>query len=506
MLTIIKKLIELNMNDQYFVHKKNIIFTTEQLEYIVNHTQFLDVNARITERCHCLLYGKTESNKCIVCGKPTNFLTIKRGYVKTCSNKCGKINPETKEKTKNTNLLRYGIKNPFSDKKKIKESYRKKLGVDNPMQLESVKNKSKTAFLESIYFRFMEKIKENDFIPLFDINEWIQKLGSSGTYKWKCQICNTTFEDKPYYNFFPRCPICKPHTVSSLEQKVCQFLDANKISYKLHDRKILLGKELDILIDNYPIAIELDGLYWHTEKFIFKRTESHDKYLHCQKKGIQLLRFFEDEIINENKFDIIKSMILHRLNKTENKIFARKCTIEELTKQESKIFLEENHLQGYRNSKYNIALKYNDQIVAIVTINKGSGAFIAGTTDKYEIVRFAVKKYFSVVGGYNKLINYVYNKYSKQLYTYVDLRYTDINNYQHNWMIETKPTIGYYYYDGKKRLHRYNFTKYRLIKLCQSKNIIVTGKETEVSLSEKLGLERIYDSGQLKLTFKKQNN
>lgn len=74
---------------------------------------------------------------CCVCGKPTVFRNLTRGYRKHCSQACVQIDPAVKEKQKQTNLEKYGAENVFASdygKQKLKETNRKRYGVEHSTQ------------------------------------------------------------------------------------------------------------------------------------------------------------------------------------------------------------------------------------------------------------------------------------------------------------------------------------------------------------------------------------
>ena len=79
--------------------------------------------------------------ECIMCGKPTKFISMSKGYTLHCCDRCSQIDPVTLEKQRNTNQSRRGIDNPFQDRELMLDAYRTKLGVDNPFQSEEVKEK-----------------------------------------------------------------------------------------------------------------------------------------------------------------------------------------------------------------------------------------------------------------------------------------------------------------------------------------------------------------------------
>jgi len=100
------------------------------------------------------LKGPNES-KCIICGKPTNFIKITQGYYKTCCRKCAAISGSDKmkqtklerygdpnfvniEKCKNTKLQRYGNENYNNTEQNIKTCLNR-YGVENIFQQKDIK-------------------------------------------------------------------------------------------------------------------------------------------------------------------------------------------------------------------------------------------------------------------------------------------------------------------------------------------------------------------------------
>lgn len=91
------------------------------------------------------------------------------------------------------------------------------------------------------------------------------------------------------------------------------------------------------------LAIEFDGLYWHSTEIL---SEKHkvvnfkkyhlDKTEKCEKAGIQLIHIFE----NEWRFNrsVVESRIKNLLGLYDKTIFARKCEIREIDSNMSKLF------------------------------------------------------------------------------------------------------------------------------------------------------------------------
>ena len=70
-------------------------------------------------------------------------------------------------------------------------------------------------------------------------------------------------------------------------------------------RKIIPPQELDIFIPAKKLAIEYDGLYWHSIDSKGQKDYHVNKTNNCEKHGIQLIHVFENEWIF--KQDIVKS-------------------------------------------------------------------------------------------------------------------------------------------------------------------------------------------------------
>ena len=112
------------------------------------------------------------------------------------------------------------------------------------------------------------------------------------------------------------------HTSIS-EKEISDFIKSI-CNYEIleNDRNIISPKELDIYIPQKNLAIEFDGLYFHSTKF-GKDSDYHlGKTLACEEKGIRLIHIFEDEWLFKRQ--IVESIIKSALGIYKQKIFARK--------------------------------------------------------------------------------------------------------------------------------------------------------------------------------------
>ena len=69
------------------------------------------------------------------------------------------------------------------------------------------------------------------------------------------------------------------------------------------------------------------------------------------------------------------------------------------------LFLNNNHLQGNVNSSIKLGLYDGEELVSVMTFNKGR-VIMGGKKDEYELIRFANKIGDSGVGGASKLLKY----------------------------------------------------------------------------------------------------
>lgn len=249
---------------------------------------------------------------------------------------------------------------------------------------------------------------------------------------------------------------------SIVEKQIAEFIKVLGFDYELNNRQILEGKEIDIFISDANLAIEVNGLYWHS--FDKKSNEKENKNKHLEKtllankKGVDLIHITDWEWYNKN--DIVKSLIRTKL-KLNTRIYARKTVIKPVESSVARDFLNKNHIQGECFSKYYIGLYYNNQLVMLMS----AGRSRFNSTD-VEIHRIATAQNTSVVGGASKLLNFLlttsgYNK----VIAYCDRDRSNGNVYRSlgfDLVNHTGP--GYFWTDGNEVISRYKSQKSKLKK------------------------------------------
>ena len=285
------------------------------------------------------------------------------------------------------------------------------------------------------------------------------------------------------------CRKCSNNGTSIMEENIKKFISDLNIDFIENSKNIIKPLELDIYIPSNNLAIEFDGLYWHNE--LHKPNDYHlNKTKECQSNNIQLIHIFEDEwMFKEN---IVKSRIKNILGLTQNRIYGRKCIIKEVNIKDSKLFLDNNHIQGKVNSSINIGLYYNNELVSLMCFNKPRSG-IGSKYDGYELSRFCNKLDTTVIGSASKLLKYFENMYQpKEIKSYADLRWSEGNLYKTlGFELNHINEPNYWYIINNQRKHRFNYRKSLLI------NEGFDASKTEREIMFERGIYRIYDCGTL---------
>jgi len=189
-------------------------------------------------------------------------------------------------------------------------------------------------------------------------------------------------------------------------------------------------------------------------------------------------------------------MILNKLGKTINKIYARKTEIKEIT--DNKLvrgFLNENHIQGFVGSSIKLGLFYENELVSLMTFGKKRKIMNGiSNNSELEMLRFCNKLNTNVIGGASKLFKYFIRNYNfKEITTYADRSQSNGKLYEilgFNFIHKTEP--NYFYVVNRKREFRFKYRKDVLIKEGYNAN----KSEHEIMLER--GIYRIYNSGNIK--------
>lgn len=313
---IISQSLEVNTNWKWIVKKDKDI--NKKVKHIL---QKFNVNF-IAEITAIFRTENKERPKCETCGELTCF--NRKSYNRFCSKKCAAASEQTKLTRDKTNIDLFGTRIPQQTKelkdkaeKTLKERYGDnpphlfggtsynqlmigKYG-DHPMKCQIIQEKCFGVQSKN----FNDRLRlQNEALGFFTD----QIINSRDYFKFTCQKCNSEFEARSWIGRPPRCFTCQPQTISPQHLQVRDFLLAHGIKFEENNRIAIRPKELDFYIPDYKLAIEINGLYWHSEAAGTSKMYHQEKSLACLKQGISLVHLFEDEL--ELDFDNTMSSVL----------------------------------------------------------------------------------------------------------------------------------------------------------------------------------------------------
>jgi archaellin len=301
-------------------------------------------------------------------------------------------------------------------------------------------------------------------------------------------------EIRSSYHRYVRCLKCFPYNKSMGEVEILNFCESlvGETSVISNDRQIIKPKELDIVVPDYGLAIEYDGLYWHSSNNdLSEYTTQHlEKTSNCEEKGLNLLHIFENEWESTQKQQIWKSIIRNKLGKS-NKIYARKCEIRKVSNKESVSFLETNHLQGNAPASIRYGLYHDDILVALMTFGKSR----FNKNVDWELIRYCNSLNTSVVGGASRLFKHFLKNHTGSIISYADRRHSQGGLYQQlGFEFSHNSDPNYYYYENKQPYileSRQKYQKHKLHALLEN----FDPDQTESQNMYKNGYRKIYDCG-----------
>jgi len=400
------------------------------------------------------------------------------------------------EKIKETNLKKYGysvaaknneIRNKIrethlgkSNLEKVKArnklicTLRNKYGDDVDWISKSCefKNKIKKSLRDRAWIFWQEYLSSNNYKMIenyqgvFHITEQGKKYIK---YNFVHEDCGRKFQSY-FQKDYLKCPFCYS-TPSKLEMSLFKYvydlLLENKYTCINKTKSLIPPYEIDIFIPELNIGFEYNGTYWHSILNKEDKNYHKDKTELALSKGIKLYHIWEHD--NE---EIVKSIICGVLNKTENKISARKCEVREVKTKDRREFFDGNHLHGDVGAKSALGLYYDNELISCISFRKHK--------EGIEIARFASKLHCSIRGGFSKLLKHSISKlrelgYSK-IITYCDRDWTpdykDSVYYKNgfNFVGDSGCILRYYDSINNRTYPRETFQKHKLKGLFEDYN------------------------------------
>jgi hypothetical protein len=265
------------------------------------------------------------------------------------------------------------------------------------------------------------------------------------------------------------CPRCS-HGSSRAERSLGDWLE--ELGVKVQRRDRTFGFELDLYLPEHQIAIEYDGTYWHSARFV-SREKSLEKLESCSRIGIQLVTIQEHLWINCEPKVRARLRALLGLNE---RLAARKCHVKEITVREANEFLGVAHLQGGAKAKVAVGLFHQTELMAVMTF--GPPRF--STAADWELIRYASKPGISIQGGAARLLTAFRKAHIGSILSYADRCWSIGVMYQRlgfEFLRNSPPS--YFWVSGQRIFTRYQTQKKKLPKLLGD-----LGREFDKAFSE----------------------
>lgn len=356
-------------------------------------------------------------------------------------------------------------------------------------KISKIKNQEKSKQAE---IRIIEKIKLSSLQLLNNYSDSILHL--------KCDNCGSEFEHT-HQMFHPSkfkaeiCRVCYPKNTkrSRGETELFEFVQLFCPDAVPNYRYTSKG-EVDIFVPSLNLAIEFNGLYWHSQQVLEHngrdKLNDYNKFLTVSQSGIRYIMIFEDEW--EHKSHVVKSRLTQIFKKNEDRIFARNCEVKQIDSASASAFCKQYHIQGTGRSNARFGLFYDQTLVAVMTFSKNN---ISRKINQWELNRFCTADK-AVVGGGSKLFQAFVKQFQPDtVITYADRRWSQGNLYKilgFEFVSNTSPNYWYIFPNELKRYHRFSLRK----------NSNDQSELTEWQNRQLQGWNRVWDFGSSKWQWK----
>ena len=484
---------------------------------------------------------KPGDGKCAECGSPTRFRTIGYGYMEFCSKKCAakhiandpernahKYNEYTKtmqseygvsncaqlstvkDTRKKTMVERYGVEYYSQTPEhaiKAQDTCLRRYGVHSYIALPEFQAKLRVANMKSIGvpYRFClstENAKKtySDYLAKHgcDLVEFLDKKHIT----YRCRKCGHVTTEQDLFlkvrasHGLAFCTACCPKSapVSGEEMALRDFIESLGFKTEHYDRGFLDQYGADIVIESKKIIIEFDGIKWHSEAYVVPEYHLNKTNI-AERMGYRLIHVFSDEW--EEKQPIVESRLKNLLGVGSIPINARECTVESVSFNDTKDFIETNHIQGNVPGSVRYGLYKDGILYAVMTFSQARYEKTG-----WEMLRYCGKTGYNIRGGAGKLLKKFLDEYSpNQLVTYADRRWSGKEAFYEKvgFKLDGTSEPGYFYVVGNKRVSRLQYQKHKLVQqgfdMSQSEHDIMYAR----------GIYRIYDCGNLRYVWKNPN-
>lgn len=263
--------------------------------------------------------------------------------------------------------------------------------------------------------------------------------------------------------------------------------------------KYTINTDFDIWLPEYSMSIELHPVCISSVDTVHNLDQLYHqkKSIAAEDAGVGLLHLYDSDFIDEHAYQVFLTQI-KCLTVCKTKIGARKCSVRQITRQESNAFLLQYHFQGGENaSTMQFGLFYQDLLLGVLTIGRPRYA-----KADYEIIRYCMRPDYIVTGCFQKL----FKAFLRTLSSDADiLSYMDLNkrmrvssvyeSHGFEYLGTTPPDYTWYNRSGSVMKTRYAAMK---------KNLVAQGfdpSKSEIQIMQEQGFVRVFGAGSKKFMY-----
>lgn len=320
---------------------------------------------------------------------------------------------------------------------------------------------------------------------------------------------------------------------SKYETFIVQYLLSHHIHFEANKRTILDGLEIDFYFPEKKIGLEINPNSTHnsnqfaidSRRVIYNdpnqiksRMYHYHKYQLAKEKGITLIQWFGPDLTEPTLRQISLPRLLSMINGYDQKIYARKVTIERtLDNKQARHFLATYHSQGASNANEYWKFSYHDRILAIASFKIAH--------NQAELKRLCFKPGLQIVGGLSKLINHFFKVHPEiiKITSFSDNNLGSGNGYKKagaSFIGETGPSLRYISWSNPTDSYSWalaapwsatnkNGILFKASNEKQFHNQTEIEKYIEIELPHRTdphtGYDRIYTAGSKKWEFERRN-
>jgi len=330
---------------------------------------------------------------------------------------------EFKAKSVKTSLERYGVSNPNKSpeiRNKIKATCLERYGVDSPMKvpeiIQKVQNKRSGQQEQIACKQKMTMLDRYGVLNPMDVPEFVDKIADTMTERYgvKSAVMVPEFKEKlkatnrerygvDYYVQTSKCRESQQGAISKTNTEFGSMLES--LGYNVTYEYPIGTKSYDIALLDKKILIELDPSYTHNSAKNHWSDNGIDKNYHAEKTAIAESNGFRCIHV----FDWDSEIAILRLLSNRDVVYARNCSISEVSVDDANAFINSNHIQGScRGTIYAVGLFSHGALVQVMTFGKPR----YNKSYSWELLRLCTACGVQVVGGASKLFKYCVTNYN----------------------------------------------------------------------------------------------